>query len=68
MAIWNKLSTGWVNVSRVNMFKNKIDTFRIKVDYTWRILCWTRYANGFLVHLVSGACCLAWKNTCGGLW
>ena len=31
---WNKLSTDCVNASGVNMFKNKVDTYPKRVDYT----------------------------------
>ena len=31
---WNKLSTDCVNVSSVNMFKNKVDTYLRRADYT----------------------------------
>ena len=31
---WNKLSTDCVTVSRVNMFKNKVDTYLWRADYT----------------------------------
>ena len=32
--MWNKLSTDCVNVSIVNMFKYKIDTYLVKACYT----------------------------------
>ena len=31
---WNKLSTDFVNASSVNMFKNKVDTYLRRADYT----------------------------------
>ena len=31
---WNKLSTDYVTASSVNMFKNKIDTYLRRADYT----------------------------------
>ena len=31
---WNKLSTECVHASSVNMFKNKIDKYLVKVSYT----------------------------------
>ena len=35
--VWNKLSTDCVHASSVNMFKNKIDKYLVKVGYTYRI-------------------------------
>ena len=32
---WNKLSTYCVTASIVNMFKNKVDTYLRRADYTW---------------------------------
>ena len=32
--VWNKLSTDCVHGSSVNMFKNKIDKYLAKADYT----------------------------------
>ena len=32
--VWNKLSTDCVHASSVNMFKNKIDKYLVKVGYT----------------------------------
>ena len=32
--VWNKLSTECVHSSSVNMFKNKIDKYLVKVGYT----------------------------------
>ena len=31
---WNKLSTDCVTASRVNMFKNKVDTYLRRAGYT----------------------------------
>ena len=31
---WNKLSTDCINASSVNMFKNKVDTYLSRADYT----------------------------------
>ena len=31
---WNKLSTDCVTASSVNMFKNKVDTYLRRADYT----------------------------------
>ena len=31
---WNKLSTDGVTASSVNMFKNKVDTYLRRADYT----------------------------------
>ena len=31
---WNKLSTDYVTASSVNMFKNKVDTYLRRADYT----------------------------------
>ena len=31
---WNKLSTGCVTANSVNMFKNKVDTYLRRADYT----------------------------------
>ena len=31
---WNKLSTDCVTASSVNMFKNKVDTYLMRADYT----------------------------------
>ena len=32
--VWNELSTDCVHASSVNMFKNKIDKYLVKADYT----------------------------------
>ena len=32
--VWNKLSTEYVHANSVNMFKNKIDKYLVKVGYT----------------------------------
>ena len=32
--VWNELSTECVHASSVNMFKNKIDKYLVKADYT----------------------------------
>ena len=32
---WNKLSTGCITASSVNMFKNKVDTYLRRAGYTW---------------------------------
>ena len=32
--VWNNLSTDCVHASSVNMFKNKIDKYLVKADYT----------------------------------
>ena len=32
--VWNKLSTECVHANSVNMFKNKIDKYLVKADYT----------------------------------
>ena len=32
--VWNKLSTGCVHASSVNMFKNRIDKYLVKAGYT----------------------------------
>ena len=34
ITVWNKLSTGCVNASSVNMFKNRIDKYIVKAGYT----------------------------------
>ena len=31
---WNKLSTDCITASSVNMFKNKVDTYLMRADYT----------------------------------
>ena len=56
---WNKLPNNCVNASSVNMFKHRIDRYRIRAGYTeMRKLL----DNGFLVHLSSGTCCLGWQS------
>ena len=35
---WNKLSTDCVSASSVNMFKNKVDTYLRRADYTYRYI------------------------------
>ena len=60
---WNKLPNDCVNASSVSMFKNRIDRYLIRAGYTYmRKLLDSRQANGFLVHLPSGACCLGWQS------
>ena len=60
---WNKLPNDCVNASSVNMFKNRIYRYLIRAGYTKiRELLDSRKANGFLVHLLSGTCCLGWQS------
>ena len=50
---WNRLSADCVGVSKVNIFKNKIDIYLRRVGY-FRQRGWTLdKPNGFLVHLPS---------------
>ena len=58
-----KLPNDCVNASSVNMFKNRIDIYLIRAGYILMIqLLDSRHANGFLVHLLSGTCCLGWQS------
>ena len=59
---WNKLSTDCVTASSVNMFKDKVDTYLRRADYTEIKHVGLSISKWFPCPLAIWAFCLGWQS------